>query len=70
MGETERPVELVVRRGGAEKKVSFLPRGKAVEATLWVRDPGVPAARCVRWRAPRRAAAAGRRREDPTSSEA
>jgi predicted metalloprotease with PDZ domain len=48
MGATDRPVELGVRRGGAEKKVSFLPRGKAVEATVWVRDPGVPAARCAR----------------------
>jgi predicted metalloprotease with PDZ domain len=48
LGATEQPVDLVVKRGDTEKKVSFFPRGKPVEATEWVRDPGVPAAKCAR----------------------
>ena len=48
MGDADRPVELVVKRGGKETKVSFLPRGKSVEVAEWARDPGVPAAKCVR----------------------
>ncbi len=43
------PVELTVKRGDAEKKVSFLPRGAGVEGTIWVRDPKVPASACARW---------------------
>jgi hypothetical protein len=41
-------VELGVKRGGGVKKISYLPRGKTVEATEWVRDNRAPASLCAR----------------------
>jgi len=39
-------MDLTVRRGGRELKVSYLPRAAPVPAWHWVRNPKVPAGRC------------------------
>lgn len=39
-------MELVVRRGGAEQTINYLPRGQAVEAYRWVRNPAASATAC------------------------
>jgi predicted metalloprotease with PDZ domain len=39
LGVVEQTIEITVKRAGAEKKVTFQPRGATVDGTLWVRDP-------------------------------
>jgi predicted metalloprotease with PDZ domain len=44
--EVDRTLTLNVKRGDRTIPITYLPRGKAVDAYQWVRTAGVPEARC------------------------
>ena len=53
-GDVNRTIALQVTRGGSTFPLTFLPRGDAVDAYQWERNPDTPASACVRPLQPQR----------------
>ena len=47
-GDQKRELELKIRRSGRDTSIRYLPRGEAVDAWQWERDPGATANECRR----------------------
>ncbi|HEY0594945.1 hypothetical protein [Sphingopyxis sp.] len=48
-GDASRPFTVEVTRSGRSFPITYLPRGEAVEAYQWERDPAVPETMCHSW---------------------